>query len=67
MSTSRDELRARNVQLIARWLSAYVREGHGLTLETRFGPNPTDNQIVFCVTDWPAFEEVMDPGRRASA
>ena len=67
MSTSRDELRARNVQLIARWLSAYVREGHALTLETHFGADPADNQIVFRVADWQAFEDIVDPGRRASA
>ena len=46
MSTSRDELRARNVQLIARWLSAYVREGHGLTLETRFSREGVEVAVV---------------------
>lgn len=60
---ARNDLRARNILLTARWLAAYAAEGHPLTLETRCGEAPEDNEIVFRIADWPAFSRVMDETR----
>jgi len=64
---TRNDLRARNIMLTARWLAAYAAAGHPLTLETRCGEAADDNQIVFRIGDWPAFARIMgEPARRSA-
>ena len=58
----RDQLRARNIEHVARWMADYVRAGHELTFTTRCGDDPDDNEIIFRIADWAAFSAVMGGG-----
>lgn len=48
--------------MVLRHLADYARAGHRLRFERRHGPREDDNEIVFSITDWPAFIGVMEPG-----
>ena len=57
-----NQLRAENIEQIARWMAEYVRAGHQLTFTTRCGDEPDDNEIVFRIADWGAFSRLMGEG-----
>jgi len=56
------ERRIRQVEVVLGHLADYARAGHRLRFERRHGPREDDNEIVFSITDWPAFIGVMEPG-----